>query len=346
MDLTTCTLGGIMTKRAQLILAATLLGLSGCAVDTDPGGGGTGADAEPEAVEETVKAGGTVSSDGEDDGVTIDDPVETTITSPNGGKVTIKEGPVDREDEPEDFEFFGQQVEITAPDATAKDPLVLEFTLHESTLPEEAEGDKVDMFRNAMQIARECTGEDGVAEPDPCMAGIDVDGDEIHITALTSRASWWRFAYWHYYQPPMYWPPSPTKGEVDIGKLKADDWPVVLDGALGTVDLPFKKPVPGSFVPTSNDDLGKSVTLIARSDRTGATVNLTSGKLIAGTPSAPGEWSVKLNADRTKATIAFFNEIGDGLELDPDLTYEVQISISTNNYIESLSTSTFTVLTE
>jgi Ca2+-binding RTX toxin-like protein len=143
-----------------------------------------------ETVTEEVGAGGTATTDGEADGAAPDDPVETSVTSPNAGTVTITETDVAM-GPPAGFVFFGQQVNIEAPDASVADPLVLTFVLDASILP--AGGiDAVEIFKDGVLVP-DCTGAPD-AVPDPCVASrttlADGDGE---IVVLTSTASAWNF---------------------------------------------------------------------------------------------------------------------------------------------------------
>jgi hypothetical protein len=65
-----------------------------------------------------VSAGGTVTTDTESDGATAEDPVETSVTSPSAGTISILEEEA-ATPPPAAFQVVGQQVQITAPPATA-----------------------------------------------------------------------------------------------------------------------------------------------------------------------------------------------------------------------------------
>ena len=76
-----------------------------------------------EQVSATVPPGGTASS-GTDP--TPQDPMETSITSPTGGSITFTEQP-ERLELPSGWSGLGWQAELTAPAATAENPLVIVF---------------------------------------------------------------------------------------------------------------------------------------------------------------------------------------------------------------------------
>lgn len=148
-------------------------------------------------VEREVPAGGTVSTDPNGTGPTASVPVTGAVTSPTGGSVSI----VVRESEaadgpasPEGIELLDVVVEIDAPEATPEEPLELAFNVHASRVPDDVVPANLLVFRNGVVVAG-CTGPAGVAEPDPCVASIDVDGDgNLEIEVLTSRASVWGVA--------------------------------------------------------------------------------------------------------------------------------------------------------
>ncbi len=120
---------------------------------------------DPDDVDTEVDPGDTVSTDPEGDGATAEDPVETAVTSPNAGTVTVDERPLSAAP-PANYEFLGQEVAITAPSATAADPLVLAFRVDASLVPDgTAPGDLVP-FRNGTAVP-DCTGARRDREPRP-----------------------------------------------------------------------------------------------------------------------------------------------------------------------------------
>ena len=148
-----------------------------------------------EIVSGAVGAGGTTSTDDEADGATPADPIETSVTLPQGvaGSVSIAEGAITQV-EPEDFTFLGQQVNITAPAATAGAPLLLVFRLDASIIPAGHNHTTLQVFRNGAAVEN-CAAEAGMsASPDPCIAAREllVDGD-IQLAVRTSAASQWNF---------------------------------------------------------------------------------------------------------------------------------------------------------
>lgn len=160
-------------------------------IDTTPSSDAPAAGAN-ESVTSNAVAGEKVTTDPAGDGATADDPVETSVTTPVAGTITIEEGPI-TETAPSLYQFFGQQVNITAPVASAADPLVFTFRLDSSVVPPGETKDTVQVFRNGARVP-DCTATDGSATPDPCMSSRVGYGDgDIGFTIRTSRASAWNF---------------------------------------------------------------------------------------------------------------------------------------------------------
>jgi hypothetical protein len=135
-----------------------------------------------------VSAGGTLTTDGEGDGATADDPVETAVTHPSGGAIAIREGP----DAAAEFGFIGQRVVLNVnPDATAADPLVITFLIDASVIPAGQSHNTIQVFKNGVAVPA-CTG--AGATPDPCVASRQAVGTDAQIVVRTSSASDWDFA--------------------------------------------------------------------------------------------------------------------------------------------------------
>jgi hypothetical protein len=143
-----------------------------------------------EAVTATVGPGGTVTTDGEGDGATPGDPIETAVTTPTGGTVSISESlmPLPA---PEGFQFLAQQINIAAPPATPEVPLRIAFTIDASRVPVGETELTLQVFKNTVLVA-DCSGAPGTASPDPCVTLRErlPDGD-VRLTVLTSTASPW-----------------------------------------------------------------------------------------------------------------------------------------------------------
>jgi hypothetical protein len=145
----------------------------------------------PTEFEETagiVGPGGTLTTDGEGDGATGDDPVETAVTHPSGGAISIREGP----DAAAEFGFIGQRVVLdVSPDATAAAPLVITFLIDASVIPAGQSADTIQVSKDGVAVPA-CTG--AGATPDPCVASRQSVGTDAQIVVRTSSASDWDFA--------------------------------------------------------------------------------------------------------------------------------------------------------
>jgi len=162
--------------------------------NTDPGDGcAEDCTLENEVVNVTVPAGGSATTDPEQNGATAGDPAEITVFTPNAGTITIDEGPAAGAPG-EGYDILGVSMVITAPPATPSDPLRLVFQFDATVIPPGRDEQSIRIFRNDVLVPA-CTGPVGEAVPDPCIAGRDrlSDGDAL-FTVLTSAASVWTFA--------------------------------------------------------------------------------------------------------------------------------------------------------
>lgn len=135
-----------------------------------------------------AEVGSTATTDDESDGATPADPVETTVTSPASGEITITETYL-AGTPPAGFAFVGRQVQITAPAASIASPLTIVFRMDATALPAGETVDSVSVLRNGTPVAA-CTGAPQ-AIPDPCVSSRATIGDDAVLTVLTSAASTW-----------------------------------------------------------------------------------------------------------------------------------------------------------
>ena len=154
----------------------------------------------PDTTSGSGAPGSTTTTDTENggDGATPIDPIETSVTVPAAvvtpGPVTITEQAITGTP-PANYGFFGSEVVITAPVASAAAPLVLVFTIDASAIPAGEDADSIVLFRNGVPVPA-CTAVDASATPDPCvflretLPGAPWDGD-VRLTARTSQASTW-----------------------------------------------------------------------------------------------------------------------------------------------------------
>jgi uncharacterized repeat protein (TIGR01451 family)/CSLREA domain-containing protein len=147
----------------------------------------------PESASSSGAAGTTTSTDGEGDGATAADPIESSVSVPAGGvsgAVQIDEA-ASAGSPPLGFEFFGVDVVISAPPQTQLSPLVLTFTIDQSAIPDGEAAASVVVFRNSVPVAA-CSAGDASATPDPCVFLREtLVGGDIRLTVRTSQASTW-----------------------------------------------------------------------------------------------------------------------------------------------------------
>lgn len=162
---------------------------------------------EEEFVAEAVAPGATVTTDreGNGDGATGDDWVETSLRSPNAGNVAITEGrisydPPDGEGSPAGAggsqppnTYFAQQVTIGAPAASAASPLEITFFIDASAIPEGQDHLTIDVYKDDLFVP-DCSDDSGIASPDPCVSSHELfSGGDAEITVLTSTGGRWNF---------------------------------------------------------------------------------------------------------------------------------------------------------
>jgi hypothetical protein len=148
----------------------------------------TAADLSDEMTHDTVGTGGGTVSTGTV-AASSSNPVETEVTVPAGtagGDVVITEGPI-IETPPVGFSFLGQQVDITAPNGTVGNPLVLTFSAYAPGV----DPNDVEIFKAGV-LAGPCVAPG--ADPDPCVESRTSQGaDNVVIAVRTSTASPWNF---------------------------------------------------------------------------------------------------------------------------------------------------------
>jgi hypothetical protein len=98
--------------------------------------------------------------------------------------VVIYEGAI-TETPPSGFSFLGQQVDITAPDGTVANPLVLGFSVYAPAM----DPNDVEIFKGGVPVGPCVTAG---ANPDPCVQSRAPQGaDNTLIVVRTSTASPW-----------------------------------------------------------------------------------------------------------------------------------------------------------
>jgi len=140
----------------------------------------------------TVAAGGTVAT-----GTTTNanQPEQTSVMSPTAGTISITETAVVSNPPPLSFGFggLGEEVTISAPQATAAAPLMVMFLIDASQI-RGADPSTIQVFKDGVSIPA-CAGTPGVASPDPCVSARQLTGGGgVQLTVLTSSASIWTLA--------------------------------------------------------------------------------------------------------------------------------------------------------
>lgn len=124
---------------------------------------------------------------------TSEDSLQTSVTAPLAGVTSIEElQGAARQDG--DVVHLPHEVVIHTSDqhASIYNPVVIEFRLDGSVLPAGVDPDDLGVIRNG-EVVADCVGDEGVATPDPCIADATLDGDDVVVTVLTSKASTWGF---------------------------------------------------------------------------------------------------------------------------------------------------------
>jgi hypothetical protein len=180
---------------------------------------------EPILADGATAAGTSVTTDGEADGASPSDPIETSVVSPNSGPLSISEGGITTGG-PASYTFFGMQVDITAPAATVANPLVFTFVLDPVLVPSELPIADIEMFRNGALVA-DCSGPGGHAVPSPCVASrTELAGGDIEFVVHTAQASSWNFGLaGPDGEPPVITITTPADGaEYELGASVAADY--------------------------------------------------------------------------------------------------------------------------
>ncbi|MPZ71356.1 MAG: hypothetical protein GEU71_17810, partial [Actinobacteria bacterium] len=140
-----------------------------------------------------TEPGDTVTTDEGDGQPTPSNPQTTSVTTPVGGPVTIEETPTHDQPLPNDYSFFGDQVNITADPSPNPNPLVITFKFDASTL-NPPDPNSVVVRRSGVEVPACDAGNGTSAIPDPCVESQGVDGNgDLVIVVFTTAASPWDF---------------------------------------------------------------------------------------------------------------------------------------------------------
>ena len=141
-----------------------------------------------QALESVSDTDGTV-----DTGTTTDsgDPLNLALAAPSGDVAIQMIDPMTPP--PSGFGLLGYEFQVTAPDASIDNPLVLTFTVDASLIPPGVTEGDVEIMRDGAAMG-DCTDVDD-AIPDPCVADRDTLGDgDVVLAVRSSHASTWNVA--------------------------------------------------------------------------------------------------------------------------------------------------------
>lgn len=135
---------------------------------------------------QTTTNGGSLSMDSENDGAQANDPVETTVTTPLSGIVSISETTA-ATPALSGISFLGQQVIISAPAQTVASPLVTNLRIDTSLIPQGENKNTIQVYKNGVLVPA-CSGVIGQASPDPCISSrAAAPGGDVDITILSQQ---------------------------------------------------------------------------------------------------------------------------------------------------------------
>src|SRR4051812_14555212 len=224
------------------------------------------------AVSSVVTGGATVSTG---NGVNAGDPLQSAVTSPVSGTVTIAQGVISASQSPTGYTFLNQQVNITVTSAdgaevtaSASNPIRLRFTIDRSLIPAGQDYLTFQMFRNGVLIP-DCLGQTAIpaANLDPCIAnreGGAALNNNVRLTIISSHASHWNMGV-----------------STDV----LGDLPVAQNDGVYPVD--FQTPLVVSAPGVLGNDYGKnSLTAVVSGTPVGGTVDLSPSGGFTFTPAA------------------------------------------------------------
>lgn len=142
-----------------------------------------------------VVEGGSITTDTQETGATPTVPVQTSLTSPVAGDVSITTLDLTQDVETSNgYLLAGKQIQIHAPAASAEEPLTLTFTLDDSEIPAGQDAATAVIFRNGVLIEN-CV-DSTTANPDPCIfSRVDLPDGDIELKVHAIYASIWTMAF-------------------------------------------------------------------------------------------------------------------------------------------------------
>ncbi|HET9187492.1 MAG TPA: cell wall-binding repeat-containing protein, partial [Acidothermaceae bacterium] len=151
------------------------------------GGGGGGGVPVSSPVSGSVPAGGSLWSDPVGTAPDASNPLVVGVTSPNGGSVSIDKTAPDTA--LAHYRVLNVGATISAPAASAADPLRLSFQVFDGGLPDGVYASDLTVFRDGSPVAS-CV-KPGVVGPDPCVTSSATSDGVTTIEVLSSHASTW-----------------------------------------------------------------------------------------------------------------------------------------------------------
>jgi hypothetical protein len=114
-----------------------------------------------------------------------------------------------------------------------------------------------------------------------------------------------------------------------------------VDGMVAAVSFELAEPLPEiPFRVAATDDAAMldvidALSLVVSSPRSGVSVSLAEGTLVAGTPMAAGQWSVELAEDRMSFELSWYNGTTSGLTMKAGEDYDVMYSLGDNCCVDA-----------
>ena len=146
-----------------------------------------------------------MSTDFDRDGARDNDVLETAVdTHLGGGDVLIREAQV-TSGPPTGWNYYGQEVYMTAPLEEPEHPLWITFLLDSSVMPRVGTGiNEYAVFRDGVRVPMCPSAGQGSASPDPCIATYGGGTDDLMYRINSTQGGTWNFGY------PLPPEPSPT----------------------------------------------------------------------------------------------------------------------------------------
>jgi hypothetical protein len=119
-----------------------------------------------------------------------------------------------------------------------------------------------------------------------------------------------------------------------------------VEGDVAAISFELTEPLPEiPFRVAATEDAAMldvidALTLVVSSPRSGVSVSLAEGTLVAGPPAAPGEWSVELADDRMAFELSWYNGTTSGLSMKAGHEYDVLYSLGDNCCMDAFEDTT------